>query len=541
MRPVRSPQFYLLGLFLLAAFVAFSININSYFLSDDFVQIGKVLHGNFSVSWGQEHGGFFRPLFIWSYVIDGRIWGARPLGYHVTNVIFHGLNAFLVFQLAAKLLQRFAPTSSGGTGVAIAAAALFLLHPSHTEAVTWISGRADLIATFFVLASLLAYLDYTNTARASRLITSLACFILALLAKESAICLPFLILVVSFASPNRIGQAIGQILKTFALFLSILVGFIIIRSLVIGSLIGGYGTAQHLNFSPGWIRDRLLEASVRSVLPPLPITWLSFLFKPLQSPIFYLIVAIAIATVATIAIGRRRLDDAPARKLQNRFLLTLAVLFLVSLLPVISLRLSLYETLGERFLYLPTVFACLLIAYLCSLLIRSRRVALLLLICALSLCSWSLYRTNMIWRDAAKLSRNITADLIGSAAEDRILILNAPDNLRGVPVFHNGLPEAFKYFENRNQQVEIVAFESLQSANDWIILSESGDVLTIRSNSRTNVFDRVSSSECWVVVSQSANSLELQARPCASYPGHPQVFYWSDGRMSNPFPRNPPN
>lgn len=537
MRPVRSPQFYLLGLFLLAAFVAFSININSYFLSDDFVQIGKVLHGDFSVSWGQEHGGFFRPLFILSYVIDSRIWGARPFGYHVTNVLFHGLNAFLVFKLALKLLQRFAPRSSGGTGMAIAAAALFVLHPSHTEAVTWISGRADLIATFFALTSLLSYLAYANNARASRLIVSLGCFALALLAKESAICLPFLILVVCVASPDRMGQATGQILKTFALFLSILVGFIIIRALAIGSIIGGYGTAQHLNFSPGWIRDRLLEASVRSVLPPLPITWLSFLFKPLQSPIFYLIVVIAIATIVTAALVRRRFYDVPARKLQNRFLLTLAVLFLVSLLPVISLRLSLYETLGERFLYLPTVFACLLIAYVYSLLIRSRRVALLLLIGALSLCSWSLYRTNMIWREAAKLSRNITADLIGSASEDQMLILNAPDNLRGVPVFHNGLPEALKYFENRNQQVDIVAFESLQSASDWIALTESGDVLTMHSNSTTDVFDRVSSSECWEVVSQSANRVELQSKPCSS---HPRIFYWSDGRINNLVQPNSP-
>src|SRR5882762_876789 len=120
MRPVRSSQLYLLGLFLLAAFIAFSLNINSYFLSDDFVQIGKVLHGDFSVSWGQEHGGFFRPLFIWSYVIDSRIWGTRPFGYHLTNVFLHGLNAFLVFKLASRLIRRFAPTSSGGTAVAIA-------------------------------------------------------------------------------------------------------------------------------------------------------------------------------------------------------------------------------------------------------------------------------------------------------------------------------------------------------------------------------------------------------------------------------------
>src|SRR5256885_13398875 len=83
MRLVRSPQLYLLGLFLLAALIAFSPNLNSYFLSDDFVQIGKVMHRDFSVSWGQEHGGFFRPLFIWSYLIDSRIWGARPFGYQV--------------------------------------------------------------------------------------------------------------------------------------------------------------------------------------------------------------------------------------------------------------------------------------------------------------------------------------------------------------------------------------------------------------------------------------------------------------------------
>ena len=145
----------------------------------------------------------------------------------------------------------------------------------------------------------------------------------------------------------------------------------------------------------------------------------------------------------------------------------------------------------------------------------------------------------MIWREAAKISRNITANLINSTSEDQILILNAPDNLRGVPVFHNGLPEALKYFENRNQQVEIVAFESLQSANDWIILSESGDVLTMRSNSTSDVFDRVSSSECWVVVSQSANSVELRVRPCASHPGHPRIFYWSDGRINKLSERNP--
>src|SRR3989440_4480032 len=527
----RSPQLYLLGLFLVGALIAFSPNLNSYFLSDDFVQIGKVLHRDFSVSWGQEHGGFFRPLFIWSYLIDSRIWGARPFGYHFTNVILHGLNAFLVFKLALKLVQSFAPTASGRRGVAIAAGSLFLLHPSHTEAVTWISGRADLLATCFLLTSLLAYLGYAAGARKSRLSVSLGCFVLALLAKESAICLPFLILVVSVALRGHGRRASSQILKTFVLFLAILAGFIVVRAFFIGSIIGGYGTTQNLNFSPGWIRDRLLKAWVRSVWPALPIAWLSFLYKPLQSPIFFLIVLIAIAAIAIAAFVRRRLYEALEIKIQNRFLLTLVALFLVSLLPVINLRLSLYETLGERFLYLPTVFACVLIAYVCAFLIRNQKIALVLLTVGLGLCSLSLYRTNMIWREAAKLSRHIPADLIGSATDDQILILNAPDNLRGAPVFHNGLPEALKYFENRNHPVQIVAYQNLQAVNDQIFLIESGDALTMRSSS-ADVFDRVSSSQCWEVVSQSGHSVELRRSSCASVP---ESFYWSDGRLNKLF------
>src|SRR5207237_699960 len=227
---------------------------------------GKVLHGDFSVSWGQEHGGFFRPLFIWSYVIESRIWGVRPFGYHFTNVIFHGVNAFLVFKLTSKLVQRFAPTPIGGTRVAIAAAALFLLHPSHTEAVTWISGRADLIATFFILASLLAYLAYANGAHTSRLIASLTCFVLALLAKESAICLPFLILVVGVVQPVRSKKTITQILKQFALFLSILAGFVVIRALFIGSIIGGHGAPPYLKLSTRSVRQHLVQVAIRSVI-----------------------------------------------------------------------------------------------------------------------------------------------------------------------------------------------------------------------------------------------------------------------------------
>src|SRR6266550_1529284 len=134
-------QFAILGLFLCAGFIAFSNITNSWLLSDDFAQIGKILGGDFSVVWGKEHGGFFRPLFILSYLIDTRIWGARPFGFHLTNVGFHSLNAFLTYVLSLRVVGDLKLTGTTKRMVAIGAGVLFLLHPSHTEAVSWISGR----------------------------------------------------------------------------------------------------------------------------------------------------------------------------------------------------------------------------------------------------------------------------------------------------------------------------------------------------------------------------------------------------------------
>src|SRR6185369_7514920 len=189
-------QIYLPALFVLAALLAYSSNLNSYFLSDDFVQIGKVLHGDLSVAWGQEHGGFFRPLFILSYIVDSRIWHDRPFGFHLTNILLHALSSLLVFKLGLRLFQDSKLPAKSLKAATGAAAVLFLVHPSHTEAVTWISGRADLLATLFCLAALWSYCAYVNARRIAYMVLALGLGAVALLAKESAICLPFLILIV---------------------------------------------------------------------------------------------------------------------------------------------------------------------------------------------------------------------------------------------------------------------------------------------------------------------------------------------------------
>lgn len=75
------------GLFLLTGFIAYSSIINSFFLSDDFAQIGKVLEGDLSTTWGRAHGGFFRPLFIFSLSLKPGSAFQRVKAFKQTRII----------------------------------------------------------------------------------------------------------------------------------------------------------------------------------------------------------------------------------------------------------------------------------------------------------------------------------------------------------------------------------------------------------------------------------------------------------------------
>ncbi len=90
-----------------------------------------------------------RPLSVVSLWVDHRLWGEAPAGYHATNLVLHAANAGLVWNVAG----RFA----GPLGAFLAAAA-FALHPLQVEGVTYVSGRADLLAALFMLAGAALFL-----------------------------------------------------------------------------------------------------------------------------------------------------------------------------------------------------------------------------------------------------------------------------------------------------------------------------------------------------------------------------------------------
>ena len=126
----------------------------------------------------------YRPLRSASYAFDYALSGLDPWGYHLSNIAYHALSAIFVFLIARTLFDRGRP--------ALFAALLFAVHPIQTDAVTYLSGRRDVLSGLFVLAGFYAFLRYRRTRRTGYLALAMAAYPLAFFSKESAIILPLL-------------------------------------------------------------------------------------------------------------------------------------------------------------------------------------------------------------------------------------------------------------------------------------------------------------------------------------------------------------
>lgn len=127
----------------------------------------------------------FAPLTIFSYLIDHSLWGKWAGGYHLTNVLLHGINAVLVFLLVRQITTRHV--------FALVVAMLFAIHPIQIESVVWISARKGLLSSAFILLSLLFWLKRERTSRDE--LSGTILFVVALMCKASAVVVPGIVFV----------------------------------------------------------------------------------------------------------------------------------------------------------------------------------------------------------------------------------------------------------------------------------------------------------------------------------------------------------
>ena len=126
------------------------------------------------------------PVSWMSHALDYHFFGANPAGHHLVSVLFHALNAVLVFWV----LKR----ATGATARSFMVAALFVVHPMNVEAVVWIAERKTVLSMLFFLLTLAAYRWYVSGPRVSRYIVVFLFFGLGLAAKSQIVTLPCVLL-----------------------------------------------------------------------------------------------------------------------------------------------------------------------------------------------------------------------------------------------------------------------------------------------------------------------------------------------------------
>ncbi len=224
-----------------AAFITFSVYLTA--LGNDFVNWddGPYIYANPHIR--SLNAAFFKwaffdfyeynwhPLTWLSHAVDYALWGLNPVGHHLTSVILHALNTFLVVVLVMRLLEAFRSNGQSSTpallndsGMLLAAGTtglLFGLHPVHVESVAWVAERKDLLCALFFLLSIMIYTKYAGGQGAGvsskkdearqriflfdrYYLFTLGFFILALMSKPMAVTLPFVLLILDWQPFDRI-------------------------------------------------------------------------------------------------------------------------------------------------------------------------------------------------------------------------------------------------------------------------------------------------------------------------------------------------
>ncbi len=219
-------------LLLVVGLASYSNSVKNQFLYDDehyiqrnpfvrdFTHLKEVFTSNVGAG-VHRPDNFYRPLQILLYTAIFHFSGLHVEPYHVVNVIVHTVNAFLIFILLNSLF--------GMTQLSLITSVLFLAHPVHTEAVTYINGTADPLAALFILLALVlrnrvvpgqlspprpvprlsSKIKKNRSTESARLtaepfflFTELAvclCFLAALLSKETAVVFPLLLIICDLA------------------------------------------------------------------------------------------------------------------------------------------------------------------------------------------------------------------------------------------------------------------------------------------------------------------------------------------------------
>lgn len=271
---------------------------------------------------------YYRPVLFLYFILNYKIWGMNPAGFHLTNILLHIITAIVLYRTGLRLFDY----RENSKLTALIGASVFAVHPINSE----LAGRAasgEILFGFFIIFSLYFFL------RESKYL-SLLTFALALLSKEPAVMFPFALVILAIDK-----KGIKKGIITLTPYIMLVGAYLILRTLTVDTVLGSEITQP--------IFTRIITMSTAAfdytksfVLPyPLklfyPAEWHASLFEP--KVIFAIVTLIAISFSAY----NLRKDKVMLFLLLAPYIMLIPVIWRVNTLPVGS-NLS---YISNRFLY----------------------------------------------------------------------------------------------------------------------------------------------------------------------------------------------
>jgi Tfp pilus assembly protein PilF len=189
-------------------FVVFSRTIGHPFVNfDDQVYVSQNPHVQAGLSaqhlaWAltAHYAGTWQPTTWFSLMLDHQVYGLRPFGFHLTNLLLHIAGVVLLFLALVRM--------TGSPGRSAFVAGLFALHPQRVESVAWVTERKDVLSGFLWMLTLLAYVRYTEKPVPVRYALVLLFFALGLMAKPMLVSLPLVLVLLDYWPLRRFNVAL---------------------------------------------------------------------------------------------------------------------------------------------------------------------------------------------------------------------------------------------------------------------------------------------------------------------------------------------
>jgi Flp pilus assembly protein TadD len=235
------------------------------------------------------NGIHWLPACDLTLLLDARLFGGSPAGFHATNLVLFVVAVLLATRLYGDLLRAAPdPRVAGRAGLLAAACAfVFAVHPFQVESVAFVSSRGGLLATVFALGSLVAHGTFAERGGKLRWAASIVLCLGALTSKQSAVTLPLLLYLVHLYRAKQAGVGRAALAVAPHAVLALAIGAVHVAVARSGGFVAAAGPAELLGRAPhalfaaqfyvwkllwpaqlaieydvaGWLRNRVLLAA----------------------------------------------------------------------------------------------------------------------------------------------------------------------------------------------------------------------------------------------------------------------------------------